>query len=54
MHLGALHAYESVLVYALAFGPFLVVGIVVWVLRRRDVRAEQEADADDRTDAPAD
>jgi len=40
-HLGDLHAYEQVLVVLLAFGPFIVLGIVVFVVRRRDL-AEHE------------
>ena len=34
LHLGALHPAEQALTLALAFGPFLVLGIVI-VLRRR-------------------
>lgn len=36
LHLGALHPIEQALTIALAFGPFVVLGIVVVVLRRRD------------------
>jgi len=39
MHLGELHAYEQLLVALIAFGPFVALGIVVVVLRRRDDRA---------------
>jgi len=42
LHLGALHAYETVLLAVLAFGPFVVLAVVVTVLRRRDLAAEQE------------
>jgi Na+-translocating ferredoxin:NAD+ oxidoreductase RnfE subunit len=43
MHLGALHPYETVLLAVLAFGPFVVLAVVVAVLRRRDIaRDEQE------------
>ncbi|NYG56666.1 hypothetical protein [Nocardioides perillae] len=46
LHLGDLHAYEQLLVLLLAFGPFAVLGVVVAVLRRRDLAAEDEtADA---------
>ena len=38
-HLGSLHAYEQALVLLLAFGPFAVLGIVVW-LRHRAGAAE--------------
>lgn len=39
-HLGDLHAYEQVLVLLLAFGPFILLGIVVYVVRRRDLEEE--------------
>lgn len=35
-HLGPLHPIEQALTIALAFGPFVVLGIVVAVMRRRD------------------
>jgi Na+-translocating ferredoxin:NAD+ oxidoreductase RnfE subunit len=41
MHLGAMHPYEQVLTLILAFGPFVVLGIVIAVRRRMD-RAEEE------------
>lgn len=47
LHLGALHAYEQVLVLLLAFGPFVVLGVVVALQRRRAIeeeRAEVERD----------
>ena len=34
-HLGSLHAYETVLVLVLAFGPFLVIAWLVLRERRR-------------------
>ena len=37
LHLGALHGYEKVLVLVVAFGPFVVLAGVVFVLRRRDL-----------------
>jgi hypothetical protein len=40
-HLGALHAYEKALVLLIAFGPFMVLGAVVVVMRRRDIAAEE-------------
>lgn len=39
LHLGELHAYEQLLVALIAFGPFVVLGVVVAVMRRRDGRA---------------
>lgn len=41
-HLGSLHTFEAVLVGLLAFGPFVVLGIVVAVVRRRDLADEQD------------
>ncbi len=41
-HLGSLHAYEQALVWVLAFGPFVVLGVVVHLMRRRDLAAEHE------------
>ncbi len=35
-HMGALHPVEQGLVLVLAFGPFLALGIVVWLRRRED------------------
>ena len=37
LHLGGLHPYEQALVLLLAFGPFLVLGVVVFLVRRRDL-----------------
>ncbi|QNN53597.1 hypothetical protein [Nocardioides mesophilus] len=42
LHLGALHGYEKLLVLLIAFGPFVVLGVVVYVVRRRDLAAEQQ------------
>ncbi len=41
-HMGPLHAYEQALVLVLAFGPFVLLGAVVWWRSRQD-RAEAEA-----------
>ncbi len=43
LHLGGLHPYEQLLVALLAFGPFVVLGVVLRVLRRRDLAAEAAA-----------
>lgn len=43
-HLGSLHPYERALVLLVAFGPFVVLGVVVAVLRRRAI-ADEERDA---------
>lgn len=52
LHMGALHAYEQWLVAGIAFGPFLVLGVVIAIRRRQDLEedADPEADAGD-TDA---
>lgn len=44
LHLGALHPFEQALVLLVAFGPFVVLGVVVAVQRRRAV-AEEQAEA---------
>jgi hypothetical protein len=43
LHLGALHPFEQLLVALIAFGPFVVLFVVVYVVRRRDV-ADEERD----------
>jgi hypothetical protein len=40
LHLGALHPVEQALVYALAFGPFLVLAVLVLLRRRQEHRGE--------------
>ena len=42
LHLGSLHPIEQALTLVLAFGPFVVLGIVVLVRRRHD-RADEPA-----------
>ena len=44
LHLGALHPVEKVLTLVLAFGPFLLLAMVIYLRRRQDRR---EAAADD-------
>ena len=41
LHLGALHPVERLLVLLVAFGPFLVLAVVVYVVRRRDIAEEE-------------
>lgn len=50
MHLGALHPAEKALTLALAFGPFLVLAVVVAVRRRQDDAAEDAQVAPDDPD----
>ena len=40
-HMGGLHPIESVLVALLAFGPFVALGVVVYLQRRRDDNEDQ-------------
>jgi prepilin signal peptidase PulO-like enzyme (type II secretory pathway) len=46
LHLGTLHPYEKVLTLALAFGPFLVLGAVIVLRRRRDDEADDRPSPD--------
>ena len=43
MHLGNLHPYETALLALIAFGPFVVLAVVVAVLRRRDVHDDESS-----------
>ena len=43
-HLGGLHPYEHALVMAIAFGPFIVLGVVVALVRRRDTADDSESE----------
>ena len=40
LHMGALHPVEQLVVLAVAFGPFLVLFVVVYVARRRAIEEE--------------
>ena len=42
LHLGALHPMEQALTLVLAFGPFLVLGVVIVLRRRQEEAAERE------------
>ena len=42
LHLGALHPVETALTLALAFGPFVVLGAVVVLRRRREPAGEPD------------
>ena len=44
LHMGALHPVEQLLTLLLAFGPFLVLGAVIWWRRRSDERTDLEQD----------
>lgn len=34
-HMGSLHPFEQGLVLLLAFGPILLLGITIWIARKR-------------------
>jgi hypothetical protein len=53
-HLGSLHPVEQALTIVLAFGPFLLLGIVVAVRRRQDARDEAAEGAAARESAERD
>ena len=42
LHLGKLHPFEKLLVFLIAFGPFVVLGLVVYFVRKRDIAEEEE------------
>jgi hypothetical protein len=46
LHLGALHPVETVLTLVLAFGPFLLLGVVIVVRRRQDRREGEQGQRD--------
>ena len=41
-HLGALHPIETVLVFLIAFGPFVVLLAVVYHRRKQDLAEEEQ------------
>ena len=43
LHFGALHAHEKALLALVAFGPFVVLFALLFVLRRRDERQERDS-----------
>ncbi len=47
-HLGPLHPVEQALTLLLAFGPFVLLALVVVVRRRQDARQDAREDRDDR------
>lgn len=44
MHMGSLHPVEQYLTLMLAFGPFLLLGAVLWWRRHEDAAAEHDRD----------
>ena len=54
MHLGSMHPYEQALTLVLAFGPFLVLGLVVVLRRRADDREAERAGRADQVERTED
>lgn len=52
-HLGALHPAEQIATILLAFGPFVVLGIVI-AIRRRSESAEEQRESEARDPGPRD
>ena len=44
LHMGQLHGYEQWLVAAIAFGPFAVLAVVVYVVRGRTPADDESSD----------
>ena len=44
LHMGALHPAEQLLTLLLAFGPFLVLGAVIWWRRRTEDQPDSQPD----------
>ena len=42
--MGALHPFETTLTIVLAFGPFLLLALVIVLRRRQDARKETQRD----------
>ncbi len=38
LHLGRLHPVEQLLILVLAFGPFVLLAVTIWISRRRRER----------------
>jgi len=41
LHLGGLHPFEQAVVFGVAFGPFVVLAVVVHHVRKRDLAEER-------------
>jgi hypothetical protein len=52
-HLGALHGSEKLLVLLVAFGPFVVLSLVVRYAQRRDAAEEDAGETDVSGHPPA-
>jgi hypothetical protein len=47
LHLGPLHPAERVLTLVLAFGPFLLLALTIWITRRRHAEDAARGEDDD-------
>ena len=52
LHMGALHPVEKVLTLGLAFGPFLVLGLVIALRRRQEPEEESTVEVDSHPTSP--
>ncbi|WP_210648914.1 hypothetical protein [Nocardioides sp. SYSU D00065] len=52
LHLGPLHPVEQWLTLGLAFGPFLVLGVVIWWRARQDAEEAPETGGAGNADSP--
>ncbi|MDT0184293.1 hypothetical protein Q9S36_29275 [Microbacterium sp. ARD31] len=48
LHMGALHPFEQALTLLLAFGPFVLLGVVIWWRRSQERREDELAAHDER------
>lgn len=44
LHFGGLHPFETALVALLAFGPFVVLAVVVVMMRRNDAGEDEQGE----------
>jgi hypothetical protein len=42
LHLGPLHPVERILTLVLAFGPFVLLAMTIWITRRRNAAEDLE------------
>jgi cytochrome c-type biogenesis protein CcmH/NrfG len=54
LHLGHLPPWAQVMVFVLAFGPFLLLGVAIWVRARQDAAAAlaEEAEQSEQPEQP--
>jgi hypothetical protein len=44
LHLGPLHPFERILTLLLAFGPFVLLAVTIWITRRRNSEDGEDED----------